>query len=99
MEAPSNIELFYKLADTAVTLAVMAFGLYFLVKKNTQLETKNQNLVDKMYERDMENIRSLELISKTIEKIESNGAVDTREIKEHISEQTKNIRDDIQRLR
>lgn len=77
----------------------MGYGLYFLVKKNNELENKNQKLVDKMYDRDMENIRSLELISKTIEKIESNGAVDTREIKEHITEQTKNIRDDISRIK
>lgn len=89
-----EVQLLGRLADVALTLAIMGYFLWELNKKNERLSQRNDDLVEKMHLKDLENIKTLEAISKTIDKL---GTENVKEIKNHISERTADIKNELQR--
>jgi hypothetical protein len=88
-----------KLADIAITFGVMSLVCYVLWHRNMELERKNVELIEKSHQKDLENIRTLEMIAKTIEKLEHNDNVNTESVKRHISERINEIREELRAYR
>lgn len=93
----NDFNILYRLADTALTLGILGIGLFTLYKRNLSLETRNQELIDKMHMKDLENIKTLELISRGIENIEKNERENITVIKTHIDERTRELKEEIRR--
>jgi hypothetical protein len=94
-----ELSIWGRLADTAITFGVMSIGVWMLWQKNTELEKRNVELVEKGHTKDLENIKTLELIARTIERLESNGNVNTESVKRHISERITEVREDLRRYK
>ena len=92
-----DINFLTRLADVAITLALMAYFLRDLYRRNQKLEDKNTDLIEKMHFKDLENIKTLEAISKMLDNLERNGHEKVRDIKTHITERTAEIKDELRR--
>jgi hypothetical protein len=92
-----NIEIFSKILDYGLSVGIVLLVAWFLNKKNTILEEKNLDLIEKMHHKDLENLKTLEAISRILDEVKTNGNENTKEIKEYISERTKYIEEEIRR--
>jgi len=91
-----EIETFTKLIDVGVTVAIMGVAVIYLAKRNTKLEQDKLDLIDKAHTKDLTNIQTLEMISRTLEGLK-NDKTDVNEIKSHVSDKIQSIREEIQR--
>ena len=89
-----ELELLRKLIDNGLTLGIMGYFLWQMNKRNEKLDAKNNDLIEKMHLKDLENIKTLEAIGKTIDKIQNENVKD---IKEHITARTADIKAELQR--
>lgn len=94
-----DLNIWTRLADNALTLLIMGIAVYALWKKNSELEERNKELIDNAYEKDVKNIITLENIGKSIDKIYLEHGTNFKEIKEHISERTSELKEELQRYR
>jgi uncharacterized membrane protein len=92
-----EIEVINRLLDYGLSIAVVVVVAYLLNRKNNQLESKNTDLVEKMHHKDLENLKTLEAISRLLDDLKIVGSENHKEIKEHVSERAREIRDEISR--
>lgn len=78
------------LFNVAPVVFVMGLAIWQLWKKNNQL-------TDQIYNRDLDNLETLNHISHAIEKVNIDGNRHFKELKEHISERTGFIQDHLNR--
>ena len=92
-----EIDLVNRLLDYGLSIAVIVVVAYLLNRKNNELEAKNTDLVEKMHHKDLENLKTLEAIGRVLDELKNNGSENHKEIKDHITERTREIRDELSR--
>ena len=81
-------DLWEYLLHVAPVVVVMGIGLAELWKKNNKL-------IDKIHERDLLNLTTLEQILAALQKLEEKGDFHFDELRKHISERISTLRQDI----
>jgi len=83
-----DFNIWIYLVQVAPVVLVMGIACYELWRRNNQL-------IDKIHERDMQNLATLEKILSSLQKLEAQGSHHFEELRKHITERVNVLRKEV----